>query len=343
MKSHPELLLSPNLIKRNFPVNISQDDLGDFEQEANTTTSPVYYNRFRNVMLSPDSVIYKNGLLVKDSLVSRDQFSYYQFKHYLKKRFFSKTVHLNNSQTYLLATDNFSDGHFHWFCEVLPRLFLIRNRTRDLVLLLPGRPYNQTIALESLSLLGIEFADILYMNDQHSYKIRNLDFVTNPSVKGLNPDLFKPIQEKLGAGRPQGKKRIYISRQKARFRKVLNEQKLTPLLRDYGFDIINGEDFSLRDQADLFSSAGTVMGIHGAGLTNAMFMHPGSNLVELRKKEGKAANVAYWHLADSLSHRYYYFNGTPDTPGPLIGKGCNLDIDLPAFERLVLNKLEYRI
>lgn len=80
MKSHPELLLSPNHINRNFPVNISQDDLGDFEQEGTTMTSPVFYNRFRNVMLSPDSVIYKNGLLVKDSLVSPDQFSYYQWK-----------------------------------------------------------------------------------------------------------------------------------------------------------------------------------------------------------------------------------------------------------------------
>ena len=68
-------------------------------------------------------------------------------------------------------------------------------------------------------------------------------------------------------------------------------------------------------------------------------MHPGSNLVELRKKENNASNVGYWHLAGCLRQNYFYFNGNPDTDQPLVGRGCNLIIDPEAFEEKVLKHL----
>jgi hypothetical protein len=66
-------------------------------------------------------------------------------------------------------------------------------------------------------------------------------------------------------------------------------------------------------------------------------------VVELRKKENRSSNVAYWHLADCLGHKYYYFNGIPDNDRPLVGHGCNLNIDLAGFENFVLKNIDNRI
>jgi capsular polysaccharide biosynthesis protein len=150
---------------------------------------------------------------------------------------------------------------------------------------------------------------------------------------------MRELQQRFNNGRQPGEKKIYISRQKAKYRKVVNEEKLCKMLEEHGFEIICGENFSLAQQADIFSSAGTLLGLHGAGLANCIFMHPGSNVIEIRRKENGPHNVGYWHLADSLDQRYYYFNGTPDSDKPLVGQGCNLTVSLNEFEQSVLTKI----
>ena len=44
---------------------------------------------------------------------------------------------------------------------------------------------------------------------------------------------------------------------------------------------------------------------HGAGLTNMLFMRPGSKVLELRKK-GDARNNCYFALASALDLKYFY-------------------------------------
>jgi capsular polysaccharide biosynthesis protein len=78
------------------------------------------------------------------------------------------------------------------------------------------------------------------------------------------------------------------------------------------------------------------MGIHGAGLTNCMLMKPGGKVIELRKRE---KNYGYWHLADSLGHKYYYYHGVPDSEQSLIGSGCNLTVPVDEFESTIIGNI----
>jgi capsular polysaccharide biosynthesis protein len=149
---------------------------------------------------------------------------------------------------------------------------------------------------------------------------------------------MKQIREELISGKDSGHKKFYISREKARFRKVLNEKELICMLKNNGFEIIHAEDFSLSEQIDVFSGCETLLGIHGAGLTNCVFMKQGSNVIELRRKE-TAKNTGYWHLADCLDHKYYYYNGIPDSEKSIIGRGCNLTIPINDFEEKILKSL----
>lgn len=323
-----------------LPANLVAGDESDFVNSVSYRTRPVILKEFNGVRVSPDSVAYKNGLLINDTVNGGAATQYYQFRHLIKKYLKGKTIQLDRTKKHLLITDIDSSGHFHWFCEVLPKLIDIKDDCKDFVLLLPDKPYINKIGLESLRLMGFEFGDIIFMKRTGFYKVRDLFYIPSVSKNGLNDDLVKAVHEQIIGNRKAGKKKIYISRQKAAYRKIANEEELVSLLQQYGFEILNAEDHTLEEQLDIFSSCDTLMGIHGAGLTNCFFMRTGGKLVELRKKENNTTNVGYWHLADSLGHAYYYHNGIPDSDLSLVGRGCNLTIPLADFEKKILASLE---
>ncbi|MBI5857855.1 MAG: glycosyltransferase family 61 protein [Sphingobacteriales bacterium] len=340
MKSRDITLLKPSIeVEHDWPVNMAPEDLDDFEKERKYRTDDSFLKCLGKARVSSNSVIYKNGILVKESLVLPAQRSYYQYRYLAKKLFFSKGVTLAPNKKYLLVTDNWSAGHFHWFCDVLPKLLCIKDRAGEFVLLLQDVPYLRTIGLESLEMLGLNFDEIVWMKDTAFYKVPGLYYISRMSVSGhMHPGVMKELRKTFLPETAAGKKNIYITRNKAIYRRVVNEDEFCKRLKDYDFEIYIGEDHSLKEQAQIFSTAKTLIGVHGAGLANCIFMHPGGNVIELRKKENGPSNVGFWHLADSLGHRYYYFNGIPDSAKPLVGRGCNLTIPVNEFDESILKK-----
>jgi capsular polysaccharide biosynthesis protein len=67
-------------------------------------------------------------------------------------------------------------------------------------------------------------------------------------------------------------KKIYITRNDALTRRVVNEQEVIEELTKIGFEIFSLEGLSIVDQAKLFSMAKIVVAPHGAGLTNLDFL-----------------------------------------------------------------------
>jgi capsular polysaccharide biosynthesis protein len=318
-----------------------EEDLPEFEAQVAYNTYDGILRQIGSAAVSPDSVIYKNGRVLHETLPHAGLSAYYQYRHLSKKLFFSPKIRLAGGKKYLLVTDNWSSGHFHWIADVLPKLFLIREMAREFILLLPDIPYIRTIGLESLNLLGLDFEDIVLMRQDGFYKAGDLYFIPRISQSGhFNVELMSQLSAVLRKDLVPGKKKIYISRAKAPCRKVLNEEAFTSLLKGHGFEVLVGEDYSLKEQATIFSGAETLVGMHGAGLANCIFMPDSSKVTELRKKENGPHNVGYWHLADTLGKRYFYFNGTPDSDLPLVGRGCNLTIDISRFESEILSRLD---
>lgn len=339
MKNVEKVFLKPTIrIQRNYPVNLIEDDISDFSAEFSYNTNNCFLKLIKNAWVTSDSIVFQRGLLVEESLPANADTYYYQFRYFLKKNLKSKKNNLSDGKKYLLATDLESAGHFHWFAEGLPKLFCLKDIAHEFVLLLPDTPYIRKIAIDSLKLLKLDFEDLVLMNESEFYKVKNLYYITKPAQIGLNDEIMKEIRREFVFGKDSGNKKLYISREKAGFRKVLNEKELIVILKNYGFENVYAEDLSLSEQNDLFSSCGILLGIHGAGLTNCIFMEQGSKVVELRRKE-TAKNTGYWHLADSLNHNYYYYNGIPDSEKSIIGRGCNLTIPIDDFEEKILRNL----
>ena len=105
-------------------------------------------------------------------------------------------------------------------------------------------------------------------------------------------------------------KKIWISRQNAPKRKISNFDIIKPILINNGFEILEYENLTLEMQISISNNCKVLGGIHGAGLTNMLFMNKGCTLIEVRA-EGDAKNNCFFSLASDLEMKYYYFLAHP--------------------------------
>jgi capsular polysaccharide biosynthesis protein len=206
---------------------------------------------------------------------------------------------------YIWITDDWSQAYYHWFTEALPRLIFMNNYLETKTLLLPNNYKNKEFIVKSLYHLKIK--KIKYI-DKRKKVIKNLIIAPHLAPSGDNNKYY--LQELRNLFLKSFNKyincssndRIYISRSKAEKRKVSNEKEIQPILKKYGFKIINFEDYSWEKQIRICLNAKYMIGIHGAGLTNSIFMKKNSSILELRDeiKQPKC----YMKMADSLNFKY---------------------------------------
>lgn len=172
-------------------------------------------------------------------------------------------------------------GFYHWMFTVLPRLHLIQKAgiSVDKFLVNPiTSPYQR----ETLQMLGIPEHKILEATPSLHLQSNRLVVptlpgnVTNWSCKFLK-NSFVP-KEKSSNNKLT---KLYISRSKAAWRKVVNENELVEKLKKLGFHYVELETLTVKEQIQLFSNAKLIVSPHGAGLSNLAFCRPGVKVIEL--------------------------------------------------------------
>lgn len=210
------------------------------------------------------------------------------------------------------VVDDWSAGYFHWLTDVLSRIELGLESLSEYPILLPSSFSNISFIADTIAVLNIP---VIYISPSSRYKVRELVLTSYAAPTGnynerILHNIVGRLQDSLlrvkGGCYPSIKKRrVYVSRAKSYRRKVSNESELIPLLKDFGFDIVYPEDVCFMDQVLLFSSASILVGLHGAGLTNMLFMKPGGVILELRRT-GDNHNNCYFSLASAMSLDYFY-------------------------------------
>ncbi|MBW4651340.1 MAG: glycosyltransferase family 61 protein [Kastovskya adunca ATA6-11-RM4] len=209
--------------------------------------------------------------------------------------------------------------YFHWMTDVLPKIELLR---------LSGLPvdridkfivngYNSPFQKETLATLGIYKNKVIESCKEHHVKADQLLVPSLPSLPGNVPQWvcdflrknFLYSQESQKSATPE---RIYISRGKASYRRIINEPEVFNCLDKLGFQAVALETLSIAEQALLFASAKVVVAPHGAGLTNLVFCQPGTTVVEFFSP--KYVNVCYYAMSDLLGLNYYYLIGEGQNP-----------------------------
>ncbi|MEB3356313.1 MAG: tetratricopeptide repeat protein [Synechococcales bacterium] len=229
-------------------------------------------------------------------------------------------------------------GHvyYHWMFDVLPRFDILRQgdpacQTIDwFVVNSCDRPFQR----ETLEALGIPL-DKVIMSDRHPH-IQARELVV-PSFPGemdwvppstlaflrqafpgqgaadkLTQSTFQPAFVQSLSPLP---KRIYVSRSKAAYRRVLNEDQLLKALTPLGFVSVSPESLSVREQAQLFHQAEAIVTPHGSALSNLAFCRPGTVVVELFAPN--YVRTDYWILSHHLQLNHYYVLGQTFDCAPL--------------------------
>lgn len=175
---------------------------------------------------------------------------------------------------------------YHWFHDVLPRLeFALPHLPSDTKFLIQDQPHSYQ--LDSLLAYGIGWDRLELQPHGVDSKIDQLWFASPIGHTGMgSASALKSVARRLttffNPKDPQvRKKRIYISRQKATGRRVVNEKHLESLLHEFGFEIFVCEQLSLAEQIQLFSNAEAIIGPHGAGLTNMIYSPCEINVAEI--------------------------------------------------------------
>ncbi len=91
--------------------------------------------------------------------------------------------------------------------------------------------------------------------------------------------------------------KIYIRREDANYRTIINEADLIDKLKKIGFKIVNTSQYEILDQISFFVNAKIVLSAYGSGMANIVFCNPGTKIYEISPN----INNEYDHY---LSRRY---------------------------------------
>jgi capsular polysaccharide biosynthesis protein len=95
-------------------------------------------------------------------------------------------------------------------------------------------------------------------------------------------------------------RRLYVGRAPGGWRSIVNANEVESALEDVGFDVVRPERLSFVEQVRLFAGASSIVGQHGAGLTNCLYA-PRASVVELI---GTYGGAEYYSICASLGLPY---------------------------------------
>jgi len=107
----------------------------------------------------------------------------------------------------------------------------------------------------------------------------------------------------------RGGRRLYLSRNDAKSRRILNEAAFEDALTRNGFQTVLPGTMTFEEQVSLFNQANVICGAHGAALTNMLFAPPGAHIIEILPDDRRKAT--YLMLAKSAGHSYEGITGGP--------------------------------
>ncbi len=191
---------------------------------------------------------------------------------------------------------------------------------------------------ELLALLGVS-PDRLFDSRKHAMHFDRCILANNSSWFYPAADdimaLKSIIEPQLPPIESTSNRRLYISRQGRR--KVVNENELTAMLCQYGFEVIEDKPRSIREQIDLYRSASFIIGPHGASFANLLWCKAGTQLIELFAPNYRPEYFRY--LAHVLDIRYAAYCSGPVADSHHTFVDADIQVSVDEVERGIVKIL----
>jgi hypothetical protein len=253
------------------------------------------------LVIAPDDRVFEQSCCWKSHFLTRD-IEYNSLRRTLNPA--------KLSGNYITLLSRHSSSFYHWFTECLLRLYVVESLPSLPILIQDGlRDWQR----ESLALLGIA-SERLVPLPAGCYEVDQLYFPSFLGYATFTKDwtfswadwALVWLRDKFSGRRSvkQGK-RIYISRQGTRHRRVVNETEVMRRLEQEGFLVVDANPLSNAEKIELFGDASLIVSAHGAGLTHLLFAPAGAKVVEAVDPFHLAGGL-YYQMAAGLGQEYWY-------------------------------------
>jgi hypothetical protein len=249
------------------------------------------------VIISPDGTTIARDLSV--------DFGVPVSTHFLLDKRITRPQRLRGSALSVASASSCS--YYHWLLDELPRLLLATSESFNSIICSRDSSQHR----QALEMIGTQGKQIVYTDTNRRLPGNHYsaDILIAPSYispvgepSPLLVKLLKDFAKSVVSESITYPAKIYISRSKARGRRLLNEEKLYPILEAAGFRVINLEDLTWHEQINLFHNAQEIISPHGAGLANIVFCSNAPKVIELF--HSSYVHWCFWKLAHLVGARY---------------------------------------
>ncbi|MBM7622194.1 hypothetical protein JOC95_004105 [Bacillus tianshenii] len=238
--------------------------------------------------------------------------------HWLFKQEKLPDVESSDETIAIISTvPGWQNNYYHWMFEIISRFHLIKKsgiKVDKYIIPTCSISYQ----FESLAALDIPREKIIEIHQSFHIKPKNLvipsmlfhGLVTTWACNFLREQFL--TNEMASIHNTQKFERVYISREKADYRKVINEDHVMEILSQYGFIKVKLHDLSFSEKVNIFSSAKYIIAPHDAGLANLVFCNPGTKIIEIFNP--RYINPIYCWISNRKSLDYHYMLGEGKRP-----------------------------
>jgi capsular polysaccharide biosynthesis protein len=185
---------------------------------------------------------------------------------------------MEGNLTSIVSRWNDGTNFYHHFMDGLTRLAHLRSFPDDCRILVPK--ISTAFAARSYEILGL--VDRLAEAPGGDLLVGRYWFAGPTALSGCpNPAGVAWLKDRFLSGPdPKPDLHLYVMRE-ASTRTVENHGELRRFLEQRGWTAVNPAGYSLDDQITLFRRAKSVIGVHGAALTNLLWSQAGCKVLEL--------------------------------------------------------------
>ena len=270
-----------------------------------------------NFFLSNQAVCLKHNLLLFDSVHRYPCAVFKQYKRTLTDYYIARYARsgkykiLDKNQLYLIVHHPWFN-YYHWMAESIPRIVRYQEYLKDLVLIIPESLYKMPFVKESIK--PFIFKEILINKEGFHYFVpQGIISPVSAYCYKYDSALIKNSVAILNNYFLNNKnvipyRKVYISRLNAARRKFVNEQEVIDLMKKNNFEIVYLENSTLETQIKLFNEVKYFVAMHGAALTNILFMQEETNVLELYREKTSIfdhKSKVYKTLASCMNQHYF--------------------------------------
>lgn len=202
-----------------------------------------------------------------------------------------------------LLTPGAGSNYYHFLHDFLPKLYLYRKEFYS---------KNHLIVCDDLlPKFREELIKLEIIPDKQYYFLSSSERIIADDVSIISPIDHHPSKYELIPNNLTnntfgcGSKKIFVSRNNAKFRKLVNEDQLCTELKKANYIIVELDGMSIAEQVQLFQSASHIISVHGAALGNLIFCQPQTKVIEIIGEHHHS--IEFWIISNFRNLVHHYF------------------------------------